>query len=56
MKTADPHPALYQEFADLRERTGRLDEARAWHSLVLNARPGDASSRAAVERLKGRDP
>ena len=57
-KTADlndgrSHPELYQEFADLFERMGRRDEARAWHALVLRTRPGDARSLAAIERLKG---
>ena len=32
---------------------GRPDEARAWHSLVLAAEPGNTISRAAVERLEG---
>ena len=50
-----PNPDLYQEIADLRERMGRVDEARSWHALALKARPGDARSQAALERLKERD-
>jgi tetratricopeptide (TPR) repeat protein len=47
-----PQPELYHRLADLRERMGRRDEARAWHLLVLRDRPGDAVSLAALERLK----
>ncbi len=47
-----PHPELYQRLADLRERLGRPDEARAWHRLVLRDDPGNAISLAALERLK----
>ena len=47
-----PHPELYQRLADLREKMGRFDEARAWHRLVLRDLPGNALSLAALERLK----
>jgi tetratricopeptide (TPR) repeat protein len=47
-----PHPELYRRLADLRERMGRLDEALAWHGLVLRDRPDDPASRAAVARLR----
>jgi len=47
-----PHPQLYQRLADLREKMGRFDEARAWHRLVLRDSPGNALSLAALERLK----
>ena len=47
-----PHPELYQRLADLREKMGRLDEAQAWHRLVLRDSPDDALSLAALERLK----
>jgi tetratricopeptide (TPR) repeat protein len=47
-----PHPDLYRRLADLRERLGRTDEARAWHRLVLRDVPGDSVSLAALERLK----
>jgi len=47
-----PHPELYQRLADLREKMGRLDEARAWHRLVLRDSPDDALSLAALERLQ----
>ncbi|QEH35286.1 Tetratricopeptide repeat protein [Aquisphaera giovannonii] len=47
-----PRPALYHKLASLRERVGRLDEARAWHRLVLRDAPGDPTSLAALERLK----
>jgi tetratricopeptide (TPR) repeat protein len=47
-----PHPELYHRLADLREKLGRFDEARAWHRLVLRDAPGDALSLAALERLK----
>jgi tetratricopeptide (TPR) repeat protein len=47
-----PHPDLYHRIADLRERVGRLDEALAWHRLVLRDQPADPISRAAVARLE----
>ena len=47
-----PHPKLYQRLADLREKMGRLDEAQAWHRLVLRDSPDDAVSLAALKRLK----
>jgi tetratricopeptide (TPR) repeat protein len=47
-----PHPELYQRLADLREKMGRFDEARAWHRLVVRDSPGNALSLAALERLK----
>ena len=48
----EPHPELYQHLADLREKMGRFDEARAWHRLVLRDQPDNALSLAALERLK----
>jgi tetratricopeptide (TPR) repeat protein len=48
----EPHPGLYQHLADLREKMGRFDEARAWHRLVLHDSPGNALSLAALERLR----
>lgn len=47
-----PHVELCHRLADLRERMGRLDEALAWHGLVLRDRPDDPTSRAAVARLR----
>jgi tetratricopeptide (TPR) repeat protein len=47
-----PHPELYQHLADLREKLGRLDEARAWHRLVLHDFPDNALSLAALKRLE----
>jgi tetratricopeptide (TPR) repeat protein len=47
-----PHPEVYHRLADLRERMGRPDEARAWHRLVLRDDPSNALSRAALDRLK----
>lgn len=47
-----PHPELYHQLADLRERMGRPDEARAWHRLVLRDDPADAISLAALRRLQ----
>ncbi|WP_165231908.1 tetratricopeptide repeat protein [Aquisphaera insulae] len=47
-----PHVDLYHRLASLRERVGRFDEARAWHRLVLRDAPGDATSLAALQRLK----
>jgi tetratricopeptide (TPR) repeat protein len=44
--------ALYQRLADLREKMGRTDDARAWHLLVLIDDPQEPTSRAALERLK----
>lgn len=47
-----PHPELYHRIAELRERMGRPDEARAWHRLVLRDDPADAISLAALRRLQ----
>jgi tetratricopeptide (TPR) repeat protein len=47
-----PHTELYQQLADLREKMGRFDEARAWHRQVLRDSPHDVLSLAALERLK----
>ncbi len=47
-----PHPELYHRLADLRERMGRPDEARAWHALVLRDDPRDPVSLSALERLR----
>jgi tetratricopeptide (TPR) repeat protein len=47
-----PRTELYQRLAGLREQMGRLDEARAWHRLVLRDVANDALSLAALARLK----
>ena len=47
-----PHPDLYHRIADLRERMGRLDEALAWHRLVLQDQPEDPTSQKAVVRIE----
>src|SRR5262249_36844577 len=47
-----PHPEIYQRLADLREKMGRFDEARAWHRLVLRDQPDNALSLAELGRLK----
>jgi hypothetical protein len=47
-----PHPELYQRLGNLREKMGRLDEARARHRLVLRDSPDNVLSLAAFERLK----
>jgi tetratricopeptide (TPR) repeat protein len=47
-----PHPELYQRLAELREKMGRFDEARAWHRLVLRDSAENVVSLAALERLK----
>ena len=47
-----PRTLLYQEIADLRERMGLPDEARAWHRLVLRDEPANPTSRAALARLE----
>jgi tetratricopeptide (TPR) repeat protein len=47
-----PHPEVYQRLAELREKMGRFDEARAWHRVVLRDSPDDPVSMAALERLK----
>jgi tetratricopeptide (TPR) repeat protein len=47
-----PYTQLYQRLADLREKMGRFDEARAWHRLVLRDSPDNSLSLAALERLK----
>jgi tetratricopeptide (TPR) repeat protein len=48
----EPRPELYHRLAALREQMGRLDEACAWHRLVLRDVPDDALSLAALARLK----
>ena len=48
----EPRPELYHRLAGLREQMGRLDEARAWHRLVLRDVPDDAPSLAALARLQ----
>jgi tetratricopeptide (TPR) repeat protein len=47
----EPDPALYRRLADLRERMGLVDEARAWYRVALREQPDDSVSRAALERL-----
>jgi tetratricopeptide (TPR) repeat protein len=47
-----PYPELYQRLANLREKMGRFDEARAWHRLVLRDSAENVLSLAALERLK----
>ncbi len=47
-----PRTLQYQEIAELRERMGRPDEARAWHRLVLRHKPSDPTSRTALARLE----
>jgi hypothetical protein len=47
-----PHTELYHRLAELREQMGRLDEARAWHQLVLRDVPEDSRSLAALARPK----
>jgi tetratricopeptide (TPR) repeat protein len=47
-----PDPERYHLLADLLERLGRSDEARAWHRLVLRDSPHEPVSLAALERLK----
>ena len=48
----EPRTELYHRLAELREQMGRLDEARAWHRLVLREIPDDEFSIAALARLK----
>jgi tetratricopeptide (TPR) repeat protein len=47
-----PNTALCHRLAELREQLGRLDEARAWHRLILRDNPDDSASLAALARLK----
>jgi tetratricopeptide (TPR) repeat protein len=47
----EPHPELYRRLANLRERMGLRDEARAWYRLALLEKPDDSISRAALLRL-----
>jgi tetratricopeptide (TPR) repeat protein len=47
-----PHTELCHRLAALREQLGRLDEACAWHRLVLRTTPDDPASLAALARLK----
>jgi tetratricopeptide (TPR) repeat protein len=51
----EPHPALYRRLADVRERMGLFDEARAWYRLALLEQPDDSVSRAALERVASPD-
>jgi tetratricopeptide (TPR) repeat protein len=46
-----PDLDLYHDLADVMERLGRSDEARAWHMLILEDNPDDRISRLALERL-----
>ena len=48
---ARAHFELFQKIAETRERMQLLDEARAWHKLVLLDQPGNAASLAALSRL-----
>jgi tetratricopeptide (TPR) repeat protein len=48
---ASAHFELFQKIAEARERMQFLDEARAWHRLVLLDQPGNAASTAALARL-----
>jgi tetratricopeptide (TPR) repeat protein len=48
----EPRTELYHRLARLREQMGRIDEARAWHRLVLHDVPDDALSLAALARPK----
>jgi tetratricopeptide (TPR) repeat protein len=48
----EPHPDLYQEVADLRERMGLREEAQAWHRLVLRDDPNNSRSQVALQRLQ----
>ena len=47
-----PRLELYQKIAQVRERMQLPDEALAWHKLVLEADPNNATSLAAVKRLR----
>jgi tetratricopeptide (TPR) repeat protein len=47
-----PHPELYQRLAEIREKMARIDEARAWHRLVLRDSPDNVVSLAALKRLQ----
>jgi tetratricopeptide (TPR) repeat protein len=47
-----PHLELFQRLAELREKMGRYDEARAWHRLVLRDSPDNAPSLEALRRLE----
>ena len=47
-----PHIVMYRRLAENRERLGRRAEARAWTKLILEIRPGDPASLAALVRLK----
>ena len=47
-----PDPELYKKLANIRERMGYADEAKAWYKLVLQVVPTDEESVAALERLR----
>jgi len=51
----EPHPALYRRLADVRERMGLHEEARAWYRLALREQPDDSISRAGLLRLANPD-
>ncbi len=46
-----PRLDIYRKAADLRERMGFPQEARAWNRLILRHQPGDPPSVAAIARL-----
>ena len=46
-----PRTDVYRRIADLRERMGLPEEARAWNRLILQHRPGDPAGVAAIARL-----
>ncbi len=46
-----PHPAFYQRIAELRERSGKRDEALAWHKQVIRDDPANLVSARAAARL-----
>jgi tetratricopeptide (TPR) repeat protein len=46
-----PSPELMRRLAEVREKSGRPDEAAAWHRLVLAEQPEDPVSRSAMLRL-----
>ena len=47
----EPQPKVYERMAEIRERLGRPDEAKAWHRLLLLDQPEHAPSLAALKRL-----
>ena len=50
-KPSADHLNVYQRLADLCEQRDLLDQALAWHKLVVKERPGDPVSEGSIQRI-----